>query len=117
MASAPGVRHREALRVSSEITRTLRRMYWPEASTIPPTDVIAVLSEAGVGFMLIGNYGIGGWRGEPRATEDVDILVRQRDHRRAVRVIHEAFPRLRVEGFTAATRFLDPATGKRLIDL
>ena len=115
MASA--TRHGEALRISSEITRTLRGMYRPEMSMISPTDVITVLNEAGVRFMLMGNYGITGWRGEERATQDVDVLVRTRDHRKAVRAIQEAFPRLGMEDFAVVTRFLDPATGEPVIDL
>jgi hypothetical protein len=117
MASASGTRHGEALRRSSEITRTLRRMYRPEVSMIAPSDVIAVLNEAGVSFVLMGNYGITGWRGDARATEDVDILVRRRDHRKAVRAIHEAFPRLAVSDYAVVTRFLDPVTKNPLIDL
>lgn len=117
MASAFGRRHGEALRVSSEITRTLRGMYRPEMSMIAPADVIAVLNEAGVRFMLMGNYGIAGWRGEERATQDVDVLVRTRDQRKAVRAIREAFPQLGMEDFPVVTRFLDPATGVPIIDL
>ncbi|HEY7313176.1 MAG TPA: hypothetical protein VH643_27760 [Gemmataceae bacterium] len=84
---------------------------------IAPSDVIAVLNEAGVSFVLMGNYGITGWRGDARATEDVDILVRRRDHRKAVRAIHEAFPRLAVSDYAVVTRFLDPVTKNPLIDL
>ena len=117
MASAFGRRHGEALRVSSEIGRTLRKMYRPEVIVISPADVIAVLNEAGVRFVLMGNYGITGWRDEQRATEDVDVLVRTRDQRKAVRAIQEAFPRLRVEDSVAITRFLDPVTAIPQIDL
>lgn len=117
MVSAPGPRHLEALRISSEITRTLRKMYRPEVSMISPADVIPVLNEADVRFILMGNYGITGWRGDARATEDVDVLVRQRDHRKAVRAIHAAFPRLQEKDSAVVTRFLDPATGAPLIDL
>src|SRR5690349_10145830 len=117
MASVPGPRHLEALRISSEITRTLRKMYRPEVCMAPPTDVIAVLNEAAVGFILMGNYGMVGWRREPRATEDVDVLVRKRDHAKAVRAIHAAFPHLQVTDFAVVTRFLDPATETPLIDL
>lgn len=117
MASAPDTRHLEAMRISSEITRTLRGMYWPEAMMISPAEVIAVLNEAGVGFILMGNYGITGWRGEERATLDVDVLVRKRDHRKAVATIRASFPGLRMEDFPPVTRFLDPATDKPLIDL
>ena len=117
MASAFSRRHGEALRVSSEIGRTLRKMYRPEVIVISPADVIAVLNEAGVRFVLMGNYGITGWRDEQRATEDVDVLVRTRDQRKAVRAIQEAFPRLRVEDSVAITRFLDPVTAIPQIDL
>lgn len=117
MATASVIRHGEELKKSTEITRTLRKMYRPEVTMIVPTDVIPVLSEAGVRFVLMGNYGITGWRGEARATEDVDILVRSRDHRKAVRAIHEAFPRLQVTDFAVVTRFLDPVTATPLIVL
>jgi hypothetical protein len=117
MVSASVRSHGEAMQVSSEITRTLRRMYRPEMTMISPTDVITVLNEAGVRFMLMGNYGITGWRGEARATEDVDVLVRQRDHRKAVQAIQATFPRLEMTDFTVVTRFLDPTTKTPLIDL
>lgn len=84
---------------------------------ISPADVIAVLNAAGVRFILMGNYGITGWRGEERATQDVDVLVRTREHRKAVRAVHEAFPQLLVEDFAVVTRFLDPAKRVPLIDL
>jgi hypothetical protein len=117
MASASITRHGEALRKSTEITRTLRKMYRPEVSMIAPTDVMAVLNEAGVRFILMGNYGITGWRGEERATQDVDILVRTRDHRKAVSAIHEAFQQLQIEDNPVVTRFVDPVKAVPLIDL
>lgn len=117
MKTASVTHHGEALRKSTEITRTLRRMYWPEISMVAPADIIPVLNDAGVRFILMGNYGITGWRGEVRATEDVDILVRTRDHRKAVRTIQGAFPRLQVMDNPVVTRFLDPVTKTPLIDL
>jgi hypothetical protein len=92
-------------------------MYRPEVCMAPPTDVIAVLNAAGVRFILMGNYGISGWRGEERATQDVDVLVGQRDHRKAVRAIHAAYPELEIADSTVVTRFLDPRTQTPLIDL
>jgi hypothetical protein len=92
-------------------------MYWPEVSMVAPADIIPVLNEAGVRFILMGNYGIGGWRAEPRATQDVDFLVRTRDHRKAVRTIQDAFPQLQVVDNPVVTRFLDPVTRTPLIDL
>lgn len=117
MATASVIRHGEALRTSTEITRTLRRMYWPEVSMVAPADIIPILNDAGVRFILMGNYGITGWRGEARATEDVDILVRTRDHRKAIRAIQGSFPRLQMTDNPVVTRFLDPVTKTPLIDL
>src|SRR5579871_3576978 len=117
MATSPATEHGEALKKSTEITRTLRKMYRPEVCMIAPAEVIAVLNKAGVRFILMGNYGITGWRGEARATEDVDVLVRSRDHRRAVRAISEGFPRLIMENYPVVTRFLDPESASPLIDL
>ncbi len=84
---------------------------------ISPEDVISVLSETGVRFMLMGNYGITGWRLERRASEDVDVLVRTRDHRKAVQVIRQAFPELQIKDTPVVTRFIEQATGIALIDL
>jgi hypothetical protein len=117
MATATVIRHGEALRKSTEITRTLRKMYWPEVSMVAPAVIISVLNDAGVRFILMGNYGIGGWRSEPRATQDVDFLVRARDHRKAVRAIQDAFPQLQVVDYPVVTRFLDPVTKAPLIGL
>lgn len=84
---------------------------------ITPEDVIRVLNAAGVRYMLMGNYGITGWRLERRASEDVDVLVRTRDHRKAVNTILYSFPDLQMQDFPVVTRFLDPATEIPVIDL
>ncbi|HTU20483.1 MAG TPA: hypothetical protein VMG10_20635 [Gemmataceae bacterium] len=114
---ASGTQHGEALRRSSQIARNLLRMYRPESNMISPEDVIGVLNAAGVRFMLMGNYGITGWRLERRASEDVDVLVRTRDHRKAVDTILNSFPDLQMQDFPVVTRFLDPTTELPVIDL
>lgn len=111
------LKHLQAMRASSDITRTLRRMYWPEALMITPAKLIGVLNRAGVSFVLMGNYGMTGWRGEERATQVVDVLVRKSHLRKAEKAIRKAFPKLEAEDFPAVTRFLEPATGKVLIDM
>jgi hypothetical protein len=92
-------------------------MYRPEESMIAPEDVIRVLNAAGVRFILMGNYGITGWRLERRASEDVDVLVRTRDHRKAVDAVHRSFPDLQMKDFPIVTRFINPATEIPVIDL
>jgi hypothetical protein len=110
-------RHDIALRASSFLTLTHRQMYQPKAAMIAPETVIKLLNRAQVKFVLMGTHGIGGWRSEPRATQDVDILVRKRDHRKAVEAVRHAFPELTVSDYPVVTRFTDPVTGYPVIDL
>lgn len=115
--TADARRHWEALRTSSALTQTYRRMYRPEATLIPAEDVIDVLKRAGVTFVVMGTHGVSGWRSEPRATQDVDCLIRRSHHRKAVKAVREAYPALLVEDLPVVTRFKDPATGKEVINL
>lgn len=110
-------RHRRALGISSELTQIYRRMYKPAAAMISPEDVIRILNRAKVKFILMGTHGISGWRGEPRATQDVDVLIRKSHHRKAIRAVQKAYPDLVLEELPAVTRFLDPLDQKPVIDL
>ena len=76
-----------------------------------------MLKNAGVTFVMMGTHGVGGWRSEPRATQDVDCLIRKQHHRKAVEAVKEAYPALLVEDLPVVTRFKDPVTGKEVIDL
>jgi hypothetical protein len=110
-------RHLQALGTSSELTTIYRRMYEPMAAQVTPEDVIQALHRAGVRCVLMGTHGIGGWRSQARATQDVDVLVTKKDVRKAARVLQETFADLRVQDTVAVTRFLDPTTEKPVIDL
>src|SRR5262245_57302873 len=109
--------HLEALETSSWLTEYFRRNHQPMAAQITPKRVIAILNRAGVKPVLMGTHGIGGWRSEARATQDVDVLVRKKDIRKAVRALQAAYPRLTVDEFPVVTRFIDPATRKAVIDV
>jgi len=110
-------RHDEALKTSSFLTVVFRQMYRPMAAKIAPKKVVKVLKEAGVVGLLLGTHGIGGWRSQARATQDVDLLIKKRDHAKAVRAIREAFPKLEVDDTRIVTRFLDASSGTSIIDL
>jgi hypothetical protein len=103
--------HAESLAISS----ALSKYYVP--GFIPPLDVIKVLNEASVKFILAGSHGLGGWRGKPRATQDVDVLVWSRHHRRAVKALRTAYPDLECEESDELTKFREQETGKTIIDL
>ncbi len=110
-------RHKVALGKSSQLTAIFRRMYKPQAPMVTPEVVIKVLNKAKVKFVLMGTHGIGGWRSEPRATQDVDVLVLKSHHRKAVAAVKKVFPDLDMQDLPAITRFMDPADGKPVIDL
>jgi hypothetical protein len=59
-----------------------------------PLDVIRALNKAKIHFVLVGAYGLAGWRQEARATEDVDVVVAARQIKKAVTVLLDAFPHL-----------------------
>ncbi len=110
-------RHLEALRTSSMLTQWYRRMHRRHAAMVTPEGVIAALHRAGVRCVLMGTHGLGGWRSEPRATQDVDVLVTKKDLRKAVRALAQAYPGLEIEDTPVVARFIDPATGKPVIDV
>jgi hypothetical protein len=84
---------------------------------VPPLEVIRVLNEVGVRFLLVGLHGIGGWMRKPRATDDVDVLVATRSHKKAVQALAKAFPYLEVEDHDVVTRLRDPESNVVMIDV
>jgi hypothetical protein len=79
--------------------------------------VIEVLHDAGIRCVLMGTHALNTYRDEPRATQDVDVLVRKKDVARAIRVLRAAFVTLTLKDAKVVARFIDPSTGKPVIDL
>lgn len=109
--------HLQAMYIAGQIGKNLRDMYWPEATVVKPEKVIRLLKKAKVRFVLMGTYGINGYRYQARATQDVDVLVWAKDHEKAVAALRVGFPRLKFEDFPVVSRFTDPKTKKPLIDV
>jgi hypothetical protein len=86
-------------------------------NAIAPADVIALLNAEQIRFMLIGAYGIAGWTRVARATEDVDVIVMARHHKKAVRVLLNAFAHLVSEDHEVVTRLRDRETNDVAIDV
>ena len=97
-------------------TSTALSVYYVE-NLITPLDVIKVLNDADVKFMLLGAHGIGGWLRDPRATQDVDVLVAMRSQKKAINALRTAFPQLDVEDHPVVTRFREKETGEVRIDV
>ncbi len=96
------------LRVSQELTGSFYAMYGGGTMIASPEKVIETLKRANVRFVVMGTHGVGFWRTQARATEDVDVLVSKRDLKKAVRALHEEFPTLDIVDGVVGTRFIDP---------
>lgn len=77
---------------------------------LPPSDVIAVLQQASVSFVLVGTYGLSGWIKKPRATEDVDVIVAAKNHKKAIKALLAAFAHLEAVDLPVVTRLRDRQT-------
>jgi hypothetical protein len=84
---------------------------------ITPREVIQVLNEAHVPFVLVGAYGLSGWTQKPRATEDVEVLVAARSHKKAIRALLAAFPQLEEYDLPVVTRLRDRDTKQVAIEV
>lgn len=106
-----------ALHIGSEVTRWFRKEREPDVLDVTPENVIATLNRAGINPVLMGTHGINVYRDEPRATQDVDVLVAKRQVRKAIRALAEAFPYLEVIEIPAVARFVNAATQKVVLDV
>ncbi len=57
-----------------------------------PEDIVPILDAAGIEFVLVGAHGIGGWLVQTRATQDVDVLIRVKDGKKAAEAILKKLP-------------------------
>ena len=89
-----------------------------------PQQVIETLVNAGIRrWVLMGLYGYVGYLAQPRATQDVDILVAAEELENAIAAIESRWPQLQTERLEVVVRFRDPGevanTGemKQVIDV
>jgi hypothetical protein len=76
---------------------------------ITPQDVIDALNAGGVKtWVLMGLHGYVGYMPNPRATQDVDVMVTYSERGRAKKAIAARWPELVIRELSQVTRFLDP---------
>jgi len=80
-------------------------------------EVILILNGARISYVLVGAYGLAGWRKESRATEDVDVVVSAKHVKKAVRVLCDAFPHLEAVDLPVVVRLRDRETQDVAIDV
>jgi hypothetical protein len=115
----PASTHARAVRISCEITQ---RQWWlmkkPEQAKIELRQILRTLNDKKIRYVLTGAHALGGWTGDPRATHDVDILVKAgRTQARAVKALHELYPHLEMRTFYGVTGFFVPGDKRSVIDV
>jgi hypothetical protein len=101
--------HAYAIRKSTLLTSYTKRHQRKAAMDITPQEVIDVLNAAGVkNWVLMGLHGYVGYMPNPRATQDVDIMVPYSGRARAKKAIASHWPALIIHELSQVTRFLDP---------
>jgi len=80
-------------------------------------EVIRILNGARISYVLVGAYGLAGWRKESRATEDVDVVVSAKQVKKAVNVLCDAFPHLEAVDLPVVVRLRDRETQDVAIDV
>jgi hypothetical protein len=119
-AARRNIRHDDAVQETIALARQFHEL-WGHCVTSSPVDLILVLktlSERRIPFVLTGCHGIGSWTGRPRATKDVDILVKGgRNHDRATKAIAKLYPQLERRDFAGAAAFFVAGSNESVIDV
>lgn len=109
------------MRIIAEHERNLKKSIqlsiWQKAQMIPLLDVIRLLNASKISFVLVGAYGIAGWTKEPRATEEVDVVVAAKQVKKAVRNLCDRFPHLEAVDLPVVIRLRDQTSGTVVIDV
>jgi hypothetical protein len=111
--------HFEAVQECAYLSTQHRKMWDAMADVLIELDrILQTLTEKKIQFVLTGAHGISSWTGRPRATHDIDILVKSGPpYARAVKAIRELYPQLEERRFAAQTAFIAPGEKESLIEV
>jgi hypothetical protein len=103
------VGHASGIATSTAIVRSYRKDHRRTSQHVEPNQVIDVLVNAGIQrWVLMGLYGYVGYLAQPRATQDVDVLVGEDELEKAIAAIENRWPLLQTERTEVVVRFRDP---------
>ncbi len=103
------VGHVYGIAKSTRLTAQYRQIHRRDSMNITPSDVIEVLTAAKVkNWVLMGLHGYVGYLPDPRATQDVDVMVPYSERQCAEKAICQRWPDLLVRELSQVVRFLDP---------
>ena len=111
--------HEQAVSIVARLSNRYRQS-WAVMKSIPLDHlaVIRTLKSKKIPFVLTGMHGIASWLGRPRATHDIDLLVRGgNNYARAVRALKNLYPELEVRVLEGISAFFAPGEKQSLIDV
>ncbi len=118
-ASRRNLLHGEAVQECAFLSTQYRRMSAAMSKVLIDLDqILQALMSKKIPFVLTGAHGISAWTGRPRATRDVDLLVKAgKNYARAVSVIRGLYPQLEERRFAGLTAFFPPGEQESVIDV
>lgn len=119
-AARRSIDYDEAVRETDALQKQYYLLWGHRVATSPVelNVVLRTLIQKKVPFVLTGAHGIAAWTGRPRATKDIDLLVKGgRNHARAVKAIKELYPQLEVRNFMGVTAFFLPGEKESVVDV
>ncbi len=101
--------HAAGYRIASNIVRHYRTTHRPHSMFITPDELIQTIAGAGVDrWVLMGLYGYVGYLPQPRATQDVDILIDNEQIDTALAALLKRWPSLQPDIGPIVIRLRDP---------
>lgn len=101
--------HAYGIEKSTWLTRQSKASHWKGAMIVSPQDVVDLLKAAGIRkWVLMGLHGYVGYLPDPRATQDVNVMIGTKQRRRSVKAIQAKWPNLILREHSEVARFLDP---------
>jgi hypothetical protein len=115
-ASARSLRPEQAVGECAFLSAQYRRMHG--MVEIDLKKIVTTLQAKRIPFVLTGAHGIATWTGRPRATHDVDILVKSgRNYARAVKAIQTLYPQLEMRLLAGVAAFFVKGETQSVIDV
>lgn len=107
----------DSIEISSTLSKLpmLGREEAEDVVRMVPGEINPILRAANIEFVLVGAHGLATWLAQPRATQDVDYIIRECDARRAAEAIQRQLPVLVLEKHPDVWRF--QRDGQYVLDL
>lgn len=112
--------HDDAIQEVAFLQKQYRKMSGGRMAQSPVDvyQIVRTLTQKRIPFVLTGTHGISAWTGRPRATYDVDILVKAgKNLARAVNALKLLYPDLEVRTVFGVTAFFLPGDTQSVLDV